>query len=401
MSEKIENTEQLTYAFANMQSTTDLLDLLNMAKRHLFGERAIPFSLKQFNYFTITRTKYAQYTLKHIPKKTGGTRTIHAPVKGLKHMQACMNLVLQVLFQPNTSAMGFIPGKSIVDNAKAHVGKGYVLNIDLKDFFPSVERSRVWACLLHPPFNLGNNEERRQLANRIAVLCTVPMEFSTEDGSSIEKIVLPQGAPTSPTITNIVAQRLDRRLQGVAKRYHLTYTRYADDITFSSNKDMFTSEGEMMKEVRRIITEQNFTINEKKLRKQQQGYRQEVTGLVVNEKVNVPRKYIRELRQWLYLWERYGYDKAYCYFLEHYVNNRGYVKSPSPDMACVLGGKLDYLKMVKGEQDSTFKKLNERYLVLRHMHNQSTKTKDKVAITLEKLVAVGLEEAMNFYLKHS
>src|SRR5205814_5256052 len=96
---------------------------------------------------------------------------------------------------------GFVPGKSILDNAKRHIKKGYVYNVDLKDFFPSVDQSRVWAVLQLPPFNMNSSAERKQLANRIAILCCAPLEIVKDDGTKETKFVLPQGSPTSPTIT--------------------------------------------------------------------------------------------------------------------------------------------------------------------------------------------------------
>lgn len=397
---KINNTTRIIDDFAKVQSMTDLLFILNYVKRDLYGAKANPFSLKQFNYYTITKTKYTQYHVREIPKKTGGVRIIHSPVKGLKHLQACLNCVLQAIYQPHKAATGFVPGKSIVDNALQHTRKGYVLNIDLKDFFPTIERERIWGCLLFPPFNLGNTSVRRQIANRISILCTAPMKSTNEQGIEIEKFVLPQGAPTSPTLTNIIANRLDRRLQGVAKRYHLTYTRYADDITFSANINIFKESGEVMTEIRRVINDQNFVINEKKLRQQQHGYRQEVTGLIVNEKVNVHRRYVKQLRQWLYLWETYGYRKACGYFLKDYAGDKGHVKDILPDMVCVIGGKLDFLKMVKGENDPVYVKLNERYIALNKMQPVFSRG-DIVAGTLEKLATTGLDDAMKYYTKYT
>jgi len=379
-------------AFAEMQSMDDLLVILNIAKRILFGEKAIAFSIRQLNYYTLSKYKDSQYKQSFIPKKSGGKRTITAPVKNLKHLQACLNFVLQVLFEPHDAATGFVPGKSIVDNAKEHVGKWFVFNLDLKDFFPSIDQKRVWACLQLPPFDLNTNPERKQLANRLAILCCAPIEFIAEDGSKEKRNALPQGAPTSPTITNIIAQKMDKRLQGVANRFHITYTRYADDITYSANKDIFQKDGEVVQEIRRIITGQNFVVNENKVRLQQQGFKQEVTGLIVNKKVNVPRKYTRQLRQWLYLWETYGHDKAYSFFLKDYLSDKGHLKKGLPSMICVIGGKLDYLKMVKGKSDSVFLKLNERY---KKLFNTNTDLLiDRIFDIWEK---EGIDAAMKLY----
>ncbi|MEZ4966020.1 MAG: reverse transcriptase domain-containing protein [Saprospiraceae bacterium] len=137
--------------------------------------------------------------------------------------------------------------RSIKDNAKRHTGKQYVYNIDLKDFSRASELHRVKAVLKQPPFNLS--AEREPLAFIIANLCCEVMEVEriNETGEPIKKrlAVLPQGAPTSPSITNFIARKMDRRLTGAAKRFGATYTRYADDITFSSNHNLYGNGSEL------------------------------------------------------------------------------------------------------------------------------------------------------------
>jgi hypothetical protein len=165
---------------------------------------------------------------------------------------------------------------------------------------------------------------------------------------------------------------MDIKLTGLANRFKLDYTRYADDITFSSNHNTYKISSEKEEaifeknttfhvELRRIIEDQNFHIKETKVRLQKRGYRQEVTGLVVNDKINIKRSYIKSLRHNLYLWEKYGYDKAYELFLKRYLKEKGHIKKGNPNMMMVLEGKLLYLKMVKGESDSTYLKLKERF----------------------------------------
>ena len=92
-----------------------------------------------------------------------------------------------------------------------------------------------------------------------------------------------------------------------------------------------------------------------------EGFRQEVTGLLVNEKVNVQKRYIKQLREWLYKWETYGYNKANSFFIQNYVKEKGNIKKGIPNMTMVLDGKLQYLKMVKGDKDGTYLKLKERF----------------------------------------
>lgn len=433
---------QVQTAFKEMQSKSDFLELLNIAKQMMYGDKTVPFSEKQLNYFItkdsqviksrvdfrIDLSKFEPFIEENvviekkninrkdcyvpfiIKKKSGQDRTIHAPVKGLKEFQKALNIILQCLHEPHTAATGFVIGKSIVDNAKKHIGQTYVYNIDLKDFFPSVDRSRVWGRLLVAPFNLGTTVERKNIANFIATLCCTPMEverFKEGNWIKITTSVLPQGAPTSPTLTNIICEKLDKRLNGVAKRFGLNYSRYADDITFSSKHNayevsptkvekIFASGTTFDCEVRKIITEQNFHIKETKVRLQKRGYRQEVTGLVVNDKINVTRLYVKQLRQWLYLWERYGYDKAYAIFLNIYLADKGHVKSEQPNMAMVIEGKLLYLKMVKGADDGTYLKLKKRFDLLL---GTTSKNNSEAVNILDLIFDVGLDEAMTHYKK--
>jgi retron-type reverse transcriptase len=145
----------------------------------------------------------------------------------------------------------------------------------------------------------------------------------------------------------MICDTLDRRLAGLAKRFGLHYSRYADDITFSSMHYVYAKNGEFRKELIRIIKSQGFTINEEKTRLQKRGSRQEVTGIVVSErKLNVAKKYVREIRSLLYIWEKYGYSVAMSRFLPKYKLEKGHVKKGNPDLINVLEGKLLYLKMV-------------------------------------------------------
>ena len=320
-----------------------LLNQLNEVKRRLYGEKCHPFTIKQLNYHTYSNNNPNRYFQFQIPKKKKGEyRTITAPNAGLKSIQKCINALLLDQINVHPAAFGFVPGKSIVDNAKVHLGQNYIYNIDLKDFFPSVKAGRVFACLQLPPFSYD-----KETASMIADLCS-------QEG------VLPQGAPTSPTLTNIVCYRLDWRLSKLAKRYNMRYSRYADDITFSSMSNLFHADGKFVKELRRFIEKEGFVINDAKTRINTYYQRQEVVGLTINEKPNVPEKYVKQLRTMLNNWEKSGYAIAQQVFIQHYDK---YTSSlfKQPRIELVVKGKLDYLKMVKGDKDNTYKKLKERY----------------------------------------
>jgi hypothetical protein len=385
----------ISSAFKNVQGKEDFLSLLNYCKKVLIGEKAIPFEMKQLNYYIVRQNQKRKYKTFTVKKKSGGQRSIHAPAKGLKLLQTCLNIILQSVFEPHNAAYGFVPGKSIVDNARLHVGANYVYNIDLKDFFPSVKQSRVWATLQQPPFNLKG--DRQQLANIIAALCCTELEIEANTTTGADKVVanvLPQGAPTSPVLTNVVCQRLDYLLSGVAKRFGLRYSRYADDITFSSMHNVFnqkTKRGKLfIDELHRIINEQGFEIKGTKTRLQRNQYKQEVTGLIVNQKVNVDKRYVSRIRWWLFLWEKYGYDAAYARFIKEYQADKGHVKKLLPTMDNVIAGKLEYLKMVKGSSNKQY----ERLLVLYTTLNKAGKKELE-----EKPVSDGHKNSYDIFLK--
>lgn len=379
-----EHTEYIKTAFQNMRSKDDLLCLLNYSKKLVYGDEAIPFEIRNINYNINRKVNKKRYIRFSIKKKSGAERTIHAPERGLKAIQKCLNMVFQTIYTVSPSATGFVPGKSIVDNARVHTGSLYVYNIDLKDFFPSIDAGRIWGRLQHPPFSLNEKSGKKELANIITWLCCHEMEVERFDNETKKweketRSVLPQGAPTSPTLTNIICQQLDFYLNAVAKRFGLKYSRYADDITFSSMHNVYQKDGDFLKEIQRIISEQRFHIKESKTRLQKQGYRQEVTGLLVNEKANVQKRYIKQLRMWLYYWERYGYATVNTFFSQSYLADKEHVKKGRPDMANVIGGKLDYLKMVKGGENALYLKLKGRF-------NSLAATKIKPKAILEETI---------------
>lgn len=345
-------TDRIKILWPLMQSKYDLLNLLNIVSFGIFGEQSHQITLRELNRCAYTSLGATRYTTFKVPKKKKGAfRTIDAPVPELKYIQRCLNVVLQTLHTPHAAAMGFVPGRSVADNALRHLGQNYVYNIDLKDFFPSVGSGRLFRRLQAKPFGLSAG-----LASLVTDLCC------HADGEG--RHVLPQGAPTSPTVTNIVCERLDRKLQQLAKAYGLKYTRYADDITFSGMSNVFADDGKFCTALRRIVEqEEHFVINPDKTRLCHRGMRQEVTGLTVNEKPNVARRYVKQLRTLLHNWELYGYERAQALFAEHYAEE-GYHRptaSGEHHIENVIAGKLQYLRMVKGERDSTYLKLEERW----------------------------------------
>lgn len=352
--------EQIAQLAHDMENRNDLLALLNRIKQDEafeMGVQFFPFTMKQIRFYCNPNHAFHRYRQFKIKKKSGGFRLITAPRnKTYKMLLQYVNIILKALYSPSDYAMGFTEGRSVVTNAEKHLGQNYVLNLDLKDFFPSVDRARIRARLQIAPFNFPE-----EVALTFAGLCS--MKLTGEEGIS-PRYVLPQGAPTSPIITNMICDKLDRRLAGLAKRFGLRYTRYADDITFSSMHNVYKANGEFWTELRRIIADQRFTINEDKTRLQKRGSRQEVTGVTVAEKLNVTQKYVRDIRNILYIWERHGFNAAYSRFFPKYKSEKGHVKKGTPDLVNVLDGKLMYLRMVKGENDSVYLRLYSKFKVL-------------------------------------
>jgi hypothetical protein len=398
-----QHIDQIRQKFASMQNKEELVSLLSEAKNILYGKECKPFELKSLTYYAnpdLCKKRYAKFTVK---KKSGGERTINAPVSGLKSILRSLNFILQCVYEPHNAATGFVLNKSIVDNAKVHVGNHHVYNLDLKDFFHSFDRNRVKMGFIYEPFNL--NGEREPLAFLLASLCTHPFEVNGEI-----KNVLPQGSPTSPTITNILCKKLDRRLTGLANRFGAKYTRYADDITFSSPHNIYNDE-DFKKELERVISDDNLLkingsqkeigpqlkINTDKTRLQKSAHRQEVTGLIVNDKVNVRQRYVKQIRMWLYYWEKYGYEKAQQIFTRDYITDKGHVKKGKPNLVNVLDGKLEFLKMVKGVEDSTFKTLNKRFDKLTHAKAKTQTERVDLNTVLNTLINKGLNPAMDLY----
>lgn len=204
-----------------------------------------------------------------VPKRNGKFRKLTSPCHELKRLQK--GVLEQILYDvpAHASAMGFVPHRGIIDNAKMHVSNEIVVSMDMKDFFPSIGIPRVYGVLKA----IGLTEK---VAGAITALCTW-------------KNQLPQGAPTSPALSNIVAYRLDQKLSTFFKNQGWDYTRYADDITFSRMEQPKKSVNWIISIVKKIVEEEGFKINEEKTKVMRKGRRQWVTGLVVNEKPNVVR----------------------------------------------------------------------------------------------------------------
>ena len=286
---------------------------------------------------TATKTHYARF---QVPKKAGGTRLISAPMPRLKKAQ---RWVLDNIFSKvalHDAAHGFRAKRSIVSNAAPHVGSSVVVNVDLKDFFPTVSQRRVKGLFRA----LGYGEAA---ATIFSLFCSEPETSEVElDGRTyfVGRGVryLPQGAPTSPAITNALCRRLDRRLHGAASKLGFVYTRYADDLSFSSkaapppDRSNATDVGKLLKQVRWIVRNEGFVPHPKKMRILRRGRRQEITGLVVNETLAVDRRALRKFRAFLFQLDKDG--------------PAGKSWGPSPDVFASAIGFATYVAMVDRER---------------------------------------------------
>lgn len=252
-------------------------------------------------------THYRRFNL---AKKTGGVRTISAPMPRLKRAQYWVldNLLARV--PVHAAAHGFLPGRSIVSNAAPHCGQDVVINLDLKDFFPSVHYPRIKGVFR----GLGYGEG---VASLLALLCSENAcdELSVDGerffvGGKGHERVLPQGAPTSPMLTNLLCRKLDRRLTGLAAKLGFVYTRYADDLTFSAAGDAAQHVGRLLRQVHHVLRDEGFTPHPDKQRAMRRGARQEVTGVVVNDQPSVSREERRKLRAALHRAGQKGLEAA-------------------------------------------------------------------------------------------
>lgn len=248
-----------------------------------------------FHRDAATMIHYRRFT---IPKRDGSERAIWAPLPKLKAAQHWIlhNIAEKLLVHGNVH--GFLAGRSTLSNAAVHASPRLVVKMDIKDFFPTVTLPRVKGIFRKAGY-------REQIATLLALICTeAPREIVERDGKqyfvALGPRCLPQGAPTSPALTNTLCLHMDQRIAGFAQKNGWRYTRYADDLTFSVATDHEGDPklGTLLGVVRRIVEDEGFTIHPDKTRVSRTGGCQRVTGLVVNGDLGprVPRKLKRELR---------------------------------------------------------------------------------------------------------
>jgi len=321
-----------------------------------------------FNRAVSTINHYQRF---RIPKKTGGERLISAPMPRLKRAQYWVLDNILAHAPLHEAAHGFVPQRSILSNARNHVGKDVVINLDLKDFFPTLTYARVKGL-----FEAMGYAEA--VAIPLALLCTEPVVDEMQlDGQRYFVAngprLLPQGAPTSPAITNLICRKLDRRLFGLAQKLGFTYSRYADDLTFSVSGEGARKIGTLLKAVHGIVTAEGFNVHPDKTRVMRNSARQEVTGLTVNERVAVPRDLVRRFRAVLQQVEKHGPDG------KHFGPGKNVVRS--------LLGFGHFVAMVDPEGGRPLLQRAER---LAAMHAPATRSARRTGAAFRKASAAGL-----------
>ncbi len=380
-----ENRQEIALKFKLIKSIDELAKLLQWIYELKYPKRnkktPVTIDPNHLTYYAfVAKNQYYHF---EIPKKKRGeTRPISSPTYKLKTIQKCINEILNSVFVSHPNSFGFIPNKSIVDNAKLHIGKNFVYNIDLDSFFPSTEFRRIKSVLELKPFYLTADKE--PLAFLIANICCY-------NG------FLPQGAPTSPTLTNIVCQRLDRKLTKLAGRYNATYSRYADDITFSAKLNIFDK---WFKARLKIIIErqENFKIKLEKERLQNWNTRQEVTGIIVNNKSNVNRDYIKDVRYWLRTWNKFGTSATQANFVLKFPEKKGYKRYNGEYIVFqnYLAGKILYLGMVRGKEDKLYQSFRHS---LKELTTANFSTKQKSSSISQGLLEIVTALEQNDILK--
>ena len=252
----------------------------------------------RFLAFHSEAPKLSHYVSFTVPKKSGGTRTLSAPHRDMKAAQSWILREILSKLDVHPCAHGFVPAHSTVSNARPHVGADILINVDLSDFFGTIHYRRVRG--LFQGFGYSPCA-----ATILALVCTEAPRTKLRYAGKLHHAAtgprcLPQGAPTSPAISNLITRRMDQRLHGIAKKLGWTYTRYADDISFSAreseNPEAAKQIGYVLAHLRHIAENEGFELNPKKTRVQRSNTRQTVTGLVVNDQVSVPRPTIRRMR---------------------------------------------------------------------------------------------------------
>ncbi|MBQ7779374.1 MAG: retron St85 family RNA-directed DNA polymerase [Clostridia bacterium] len=244
---------------------------------------AAHLGLRRKALFELVRRPGRHYRTLRIPKRSGGSRTLSVPDDRLKTVQRTVLHTILCHFPASAYATAYQPGATLRQNAAPHCGKKYLLKLDLEDFFGSIRFDQVYGAVFH------TRRFPKQIGAMLTALCC-------------KDDALPQGAPTSPQLSNLVLKWFDDTMGAWCQRRGIAYTRYCDDITFSADRPLYDA----YRKAVGLLEHQGFSINEEKTRFVTAAGRQTVTGLTVNEKVGVPADFKRALRQQVYYALKFG-----------------------------------------------------------------------------------------------
>jgi RNA-directed DNA polymerase len=275
-------TAAQSWPIPRIDSVSELSELLDVSCQHIDWLSA--------NYAS-------HYTIKAIRKRSGGIRIIESPKPFLKKaQQVVLKLILDAI-PTHPSVHGFVKGRSAISFVEPHINKPFLLRMDLQDCFPSVHANRVWGLFR----SLGYSVDVTQLLTAICTCYSTPSQLleamnggmkPTEQNRILSlhhRKHLPQGAPASPALLNLIAYRLDCRLAGLAEACNATYTRYADDLLFSGDEKFARTSESFTTSVGAIVLEEGFQLHYRKTRRMRKSTRQLAAGIVINRTTNMRR----------------------------------------------------------------------------------------------------------------
>jgi retron-type reverse transcriptase len=335
---------QLEVGVPALENIGDIRELLNIRSQAQLG----------FLLLASDQSELKPYNTFHIPKKSGGARKIAAPNDQLRYVQQRILGEILEKIPVHDAAHGFVTGRSTLTNAKPHVGKDVLIKFDLKDFFNTIDYWRVVGLFASMGYDVGqlnfsSKDEDVEVAPTLARLCCY-----TERSSQTRRAYTPQGAPTSPAISNLICRNLDNRLYNLAKKMGGDYTRYADDLSFSFDDLPGKGVGRFRWWVNQICQQEGFVVREDKFRVIRSSQQQRVTGIVVNEGLSVPRRERRKFRAIVHNCEQHGVasqTRGREGFTDYLLGYAAYLNMVHPQEGADILRRVKALVTSQGDKD--------------------------------------------------
>ena len=326
---------ELSDAFRKLCDTNDLADLLEVP-------------LKTLSFYVYKKHNYREFKL---AKRSGGVRSVATPSTSLKLIQRKLAQVLMAVYGTRGPVHGFVRARSVKTNARRHLGARWLLNFDLKDFFPSIHYGRVAGLFSGKAYDLP-----APVAALIARICC-------------HKAELPVGAPTSPVVANMICAKLDAQLKSLAWASDCTYTRYADDMSISTRAEMFphdivvrdpvTKNWVLSQKLVNLIQANTFEVNPYKTRVRSDHSGQQVTGVRINAGLNVSKDLHRQVRAMLHAWKKFGEEAASNEYHSKY--KRKQTRNQAPDFKKVVRGKIEFIGFIRGRDHPSYVDFVQRF----------------------------------------